>query len=169
MTLVKCKECGHQISTFANICPKCGAPRRAFISKQSSIPRQKKVSKGAVVFLIFLFLLIIVLTFKYGFQGSSDKRSSTKNIKLSSALSYLNEMNEVKWIDIDDNDVYIGFDPLPSDYKIVCKAAALNGNKAINFGVHVWAINASKYHKGWRPGDGTYYYETTARYGKIQD
>jgi hypothetical protein len=169
MTIVKCKECGHQLSSFANICPNCGAPKSAFISNQSSIPRQKKRSKGAAVFLIFILFIIIVFTFKYGFQGSSDKRSSTKNVKLSSALSYLNEINEIKWVDIYDNDVYIGFDPLPSDYKIVCKAAALHGNKAINFGVHVWAINARKYQKGWRPGDGTYYYETTARYGKIQD
>ena len=49
---------------------------------------------------------------------------------------------------------------------MVIKGAAIAGNKAINFGVHVWAIKASE--KGWRPGDGHFYKEVTARYGKIE-
>ena len=169
MTLVKCKECGNQVSTFANTCPKCGAPKSAFISKQSSIPRQKKRSIWAWLLAIFILTIIIIFTIKYSFQGSIEKRDPIPNAGLSNALSYLNKVTEIKWVDIDNNNVYIGFNPLPSDYKILCKAAALHGNNAINFGVHVWAIDASKYQKGWRPGNGTYYYEVTARYGKIKD
>jgi RNA polymerase subunit RPABC4/transcription elongation factor Spt4 len=26
MALIKCKECGHEVSTTANACPNCGAP-----------------------------------------------------------------------------------------------------------------------------------------------
>ncbi|MGM9746988.1 MAG: zinc ribbon domain-containing protein [Paludibacteraceae bacterium] len=26
MALIKCKECGHEVSDLANVCPNCGAP-----------------------------------------------------------------------------------------------------------------------------------------------
>jgi len=162
MALHACKECGKDISTKAKECPHCGAPVKETTHSKT----------GCLVLILSAVIVLIFFIFSNYFVGdsqhTSSKRSSNDNIKLKSALNYLNEINEVKWIDIDGNDVYIGFEPLPSDYKIICKSAALNGNRAINFGVHVWAIDASKYHKGWRPGDSPFYYTITARYGKIE-
>ena len=56
---------------------------------------------------------------------------------------------------------------LPKDLRAIINAAAIWGNKAYGFGVHVWAVDAR--YKGWRPGDGPFYCEATARYGKIED
>ncbi|WP_394854470.1 zinc-ribbon domain-containing protein [Shewanella xiamenensis] len=33
MALVKCKECGEQVSTKAKSCPKCGAKRLCFLNQ----------------------------------------------------------------------------------------------------------------------------------------
>ena len=44
--------------------------------------------------------------------------------------------------------------------------AATLGNKATDFGVHVWALNGKQ--KGWRPTDGGFLESVTARYGKLQ-
>jgi len=94
-------------------------------------------------------------------------KKNEREEKIKSALNYLDEaVKEIQWIEIEGNTVYIGFKALPEDYVLIIKGAALRGNKAIDFGVHVWAISAE--HRGWRPGKGPYYGEATARYGKIQ-
>jgi hypothetical protein len=84
-----------------------------------------------------------------------------------SALEYLEkEVEEIQWVEIVRNTAYVGFDPLPNDWEIVIKAAAITANRASDFGFHVWAVRASD--RGWRPGDGPYYGTVTARYGKIE-
>jgi len=106
------------------------------------------------------------------YSSSSKKSSSTssngnsKESKIKKELTYLNDITEIAWYEVDDNDVFIGFSPIPNDWKTILKGAALRANKKINFGVHVWALNSNQ--KGWRPGDGRYIGEVTARYGKIE-
>jgi len=92
--------------------------------------------------------------------------SSGYGEKLKERLDYLNKVKEIIWIDIENNDVYIGFDPVPDDWKLVAQMAALHGNNKIGFGVHVWAIHTRQ--RGWRPGTGGYLGEYTARYGSIE-
>ena len=86
---------------------------------------------------------------------------------LKSSLQYLTGIDEVEWIDFDKNNVYIGFERRPADLAAIVNAAAVIGNRAYGFGVHVWAVNAKR--PGWRPGDGPYYCEATARYGELKD
>ena len=86
---------------------------------------------------------------------------------LKSRLEYLKDIPEIAWVEFDGNNVYIGFKKRPSDLRTIVNAAALWGNKAYGFGVHVWAVEARL--RGWRPGEGPYYCEATARYGKVQD
>lgn len=101
--------------------------------------------------------------------GQQAPKESTSNPTAESALSYLmQEVKEIKWIDIDSNNAYIGFNPVPRDWNMIIRGAALVANKATDFGFHVWAIDASKYNKGWKPGDGSYLGEVTARKGKIE-
>jgi len=95
-----------------------------------------------------------------------EQRQARQNTLLREALEYLNDIQEIAWWEIDGNDVYVGFASWPSDGEIILMAAALAGERAINFGCHVWGVRAEK--RGWRPGDGHYYAEVTARYGKIQ-
>ena len=91
---------------------------------------------------------------------------STKESTIRNAIKYAKDIKEIKWIEIDDNDIYVGFKPVPSDWKPIIIGIALSGNKAINYGVHTWAVNSGQ--KGWRPGQGSYIGKVTARYGKIQ-
>ena len=103
-------------------------------------------------------------------NGDSNTKSSStisRENKIRSELSYLmTEVDEIEWIEVDSNVVYVGFEPLPSDWEMIIKGAALRANRAIGSGAHVWAVKAAN--KGWRPGDSSYYGEVTARYGKIE-
>ena len=46
---------------------------------------------------------------------------------------------------IDNNNLYVYFSDLPTDYKSIMRSWALQGNFAIDFGVHVWAVPADCY------------------------
>jgi len=121
---------------------------------------------------LFLSLCLILLTVTIATAGIdwSIEKSTNRALKIHKVLQgfeFETEVPEIAWIDIDDNDIYIGFTSLPLDYATLLKAIALNCNWEINFGVHVWAVDAK--YKHWRPGDSSYYFETTARYGKIED
>ena len=91
----------------------------------------------------------------------------TNPAALKHELAYLQNIPEVSWVEFDENDVYIGFNERPSDLRLIMSSAALIGNRAYGFGVHLWAVKATQ--RGWRPGKGSYYCECTARYGKIKD
>jgi hypothetical protein len=111
----------------------------------------------------FAFELFFVITLSLPGIAVAAEKSSV----LRSALSYLNDINEIAWVDIEDNNVYIGWKSIPPDFSVINRGAAFQGNKALDFGVHVWSVKAAQ--RGWRPGAGPYLCETTARYGKVQD
>ena len=90
--------------------------------------------------------------------------------KLRKALAYLKHeevLPEIAWVEFDGNDVYIGFRDLPLDWRNICENAAFKGNRATDFSVHVWAVDAKR--RGWRPGDKGYYDCITAYNGRIDD
>ena len=94
----------------------------------------------------------------------SIKGPSSQASVLKEQLAYLLSVSEVAWVDIYDNNVYVGLNAVPQDLGLIVGAAALHGNRAINFGVHVWAVN-SNFRES--PLDG-YRCSATARYGKVQ-
>lgn len=86
---------------------------------------------------------------------------------LKQRLGYLKDRDEVCWVEIEDNNVYIGFSTRPPDLTTILRAAAFRGNRAIDFGVHVWGAGCTK--PGWRPGGRALWWQNvTARYGKIE-
>jgi hypothetical protein len=91
--------------------------------------------------------------------------SSAESDKLASSLAYLNDVEEIAWMDIEGNNVYLGFTKTPSDLRPFVHAVALAGNQATGFGVHVWAVVGEK---GWRPGQPGLLCESTARYEQIE-
>ena len=118
-------------------------------------------------------------------EGSSS--NSTQSVReqaielsreqvIASTLSYLNGSEpydatkklipELQWIDIKSNNVYLGFSVPPSDVDWIVKGAALKCNLAIDFGCHVWAVDARD--RPFVAGEGRYYQEATARNGKVQ-
>ena len=119
------------------------------------------------VILGLLVVLYIVGSLSDG-SSSSTKSSSSSNKEtiLKTKLNYLNDIEAISWWEVDDNDVYINFTDLSYNWKAAIRMAATLGNKATDFGVHVWALNGKE--KGWRPGDSGYLENVTARYGKLQ-
>ena len=80
-------------------------------------------------------------------------------------LAYLTSIPEVDWVKFDDNNVYVGFSSYPTDGNLIIKFAAVNGNEAINFGCHVWAVHANQANNPPYYGtmSGKLYDEATAR------
>ena len=150
MALVKCKECGKEISNTAKTCPNCGAV-------------QKKSGFGCltiILIIVALGVLLAVFASLFSSKPPAANNGPSNATKLKTALTYLTEkVPEIDWVEFQDNDVYIGFNKRPDDLDAVLAAAALNGNRAINFGVHVWAVDSKQKH--WRPGKGPYWKEVT--------
>ena len=86
---------------------------------------------------------------------------------LRAELKYLNDIPEIQWWEVVQNKVFMSFSPVPNNYEIIIRDAALKGNKKIDFGVHVWAVKNQP--AGWRPGHSPYLGEVTARYGKFEE
>ena len=118
---------------------------------------------------VFIFLLVVfaigVINDETSTSGNSSSSSNRETI-LKEKLNYLNDMEAVSWWEVDGNDVFINFHDLSFNWKAAIRMAATLGNRATDFGVHVWALNGKQ--RGWRPGDGGYLENVTARYGKLQ-
>src|ERR1035438_1889223 len=56
MALIKCTECGQDISTEAKMCPHCGKPNTPIVIEQ------KQKGKNGWKFLLALFVFIIILS-----------------------------------------------------------------------------------------------------------
>ena len=178
MAMVKCKECGEKISSKASSCPSCGAPIK-----------KKRSGCGILIIAVFVLFLIGVLlpdnkpapssnnassqdpkveasrTSYIGHIECTLSNGSAREAAIRDALTHLKEVSEIVWIEIDRNTVYLGFSERFVDLSIVTKGVALRANEAISFGAHAWAVDAK--HRGWRAGDGSYWFEATARNGQI--
>ena len=85
---------------------------------------------------------------------------------LAKRLAYLKDLPEISWVKFDDNNVYIGFNTRPSDLRMIVNAAAIHGNRALGFGVHVWAVR--DFQMDFHPRWDSSYCTATARHGKLQ-
>lgn len=100
--------------------------------------------------------------------GSNTENShSSREGLLRERLQYLSEIEEVSWWIVDDNSVYIGFNTICSDLKQICNAAAFHGNKTIDFGCHVYALDAKDYPYATN-SNFRHVYSATYRHGKMQ-
>jgi hypothetical protein len=93
-----------------------------------------------------------------------------ENILRRELKDFFMDIPEVKWVRFKENTVYVGFDPYPIDGVSILRGAALHGNKAINFGCHIWAVHVDQQNNAPYYGtlDGKWYKEVTARYGKFE-
>ena len=60
MALIKCPECGADISEKASACPKCGCPLD--ITKQVMSDAKKKKNKKVIIFFLVVLAFIMILS-----------------------------------------------------------------------------------------------------------
>ena len=82
---------------------------------------------------------------------------------LEERLSYLNTTFGISWVVFDKNSVYIGFETVDNDLGMIVRGAAVQGNKAYGFGVHIYAVDANK--GDWKTAP--HYCTATARHGRV--
>ncbi len=165
-----CPHCRERVNAKATRCSHCSgeiAPTGAMVLGGLGF----LVLMGLMICFVVWFVGIIVAPCNAISRSVSSTQAPTppaRQAVLAARLSYLNAIPDIRWVEIDGNNVYIGFREVPADLKNICRAAAANGNRAIGFGVHVWAVPAPAFSRGWRPGDGPYYYEVTVRHGEVE-
>ena len=100
-----------------------------------------------------------------------QSRKSTDEAILQRELEgFFMDIPEVVWCKFVGNTIYVGFETYPHDGEAILMGAALYGNKAINFGCHVWAVHADQKnnHPYYGTFSGKWYDEVTARYGRFE-
>ena len=114
MSLVKCHECGSEISSAATSCPKCGAPTKLSTDthKQSTTPASQAINTrlqdalwrvarkaGAILFIgVCALVYVAYLTVK----GPSSTGAPANSSSHSAALSNANSSDEPKLFNIGD-------------------------------------------------------------------
>jgi len=68
MALIKCKECGHEISDEALVCPNCGKPQR---DKAPAV----SLSRQMTVYAVSLFLPPFGLWYAWKYLRQKDQKS----------------------------------------------------------------------------------------------
>lgn len=86
--------------------------------------------------------------------------------RLKVSMDYLADIEEVRWVEIEHNTIYIGVDSLPNDAAAIVRGAALRGNGVIDFGCHVYMAAAPA---GWRPGQPAKFATASARHGRVEE
>ena len=110
---------------------------------------------------VVIVLIFVAVSFAF---SPTIVRAETKQEKLARTLAYLKKIPEITWISFEGNSVYIGWKERPGDIRAVVGAAAFHGNRAINFGVHLYNYDASRFP---RPTNGPLFFCTaTVRHGK---
>ena len=62
MTLIKCSECGKEVSDKATNCPNCGAP-----VNRTNIDKEITAGKKVAIFCIVILLIAIICAFVFGY------------------------------------------------------------------------------------------------------
>lgn len=105
MALIKCLECGREVSDLASICPGCGAPIAALGSTPSSVHPQKrrsfKVEWLVLAGVLVLGVVVLLITGLRPWPGETVQQATTRRAEMRSArdaISYCDkryaEMNQ---------------------------------------------------------------------------
>ncbi len=142
MALIKCSECGADISDKASACPKCGCPLN--ITKQIISDTKKKQSKKIITTIIICFAIIIVLAVSIGLIKHSNtpanvavkliKKDFGKGIIVES-IYYNSEINGciIKFsLDGEDNTATVHLDDKTVGYQSVFDELNEKSDRAVN-------------------------------------
>lgn len=140
MALIKCSECGADISEKASACPKCGCPLA--VTKQVISDAKKKKRKKIFIFLtvaltIIIILLVGIFFVKYNNNPGNTavrliKKDFGNNISVDS-IYYNSEINGciVKfWVNGEDNTATVHLDDKTVGYQSVMNEYTKKSNSA---------------------------------------
>lgn len=100
MALIKCKECGKEISNQAKLCPNCGAPTEKFNQKKKT--NNKIIIGGILGIVVVTTIIIVVVSIMSGIR-SKQKSYIYGNEAINILLDYknriLNEEDAYKQLD----------------------------------------------------------------------
>lgn len=155
--LKPCRACKLAVASDATFCPHCGAPR--------PVP-----AVWPAVFALGALLLLAGTCFFGGGDGDQAPATSVddrRTERIRARLAFLDSVPEIAWVEVEGNEVYIGWRELPPDLRAVVNFAAAHANEAIRFGAHVYsALNVAP---GWRPGQPGFICSASARGGRVTD
>lgn len=127
MALIKCPECGREISDQAAACPQCGFPisaARSEPAEESAPPAPvttatagKSSAKGCgtALLIVFLgFIALVVMVFVLGTSGSKDTKIDPQ------AVAYVNATNYIK------SNYYSD-----AEFDRASRSITINGNSAV--------------------------------------
>lgn len=81
MALIKCKECGHEVSDKASMCPNCGCPIESLgAAKEEVMYEEPKKTKGWIWALIVAVLLCILVGGYYGYAHYANSEDEVDSI-----------------------------------------------------------------------------------------
>ena len=157
MAIQVCAECGKDVSTTAKSCPHCGAPQK------------KSGGTLGAVFLIVLAVFVIV-NFMGGFgnspkshmrdSGPSSSRTTNPSRSLQSVLGpFFRDIPVVQWVVYNGDELYVGFRAnydysKPEPLKLIMGNAARLAYDAGHRGFELWAVDATRTDRTWRPENG---------------
>lgn len=79
MSLVKCNECGKEISNKANSCPHCGCPLSSVPQKTSSLKKQQPQKKRSHIILFSVIILLCFIAYLTSYLPGSSYTPSTES------------------------------------------------------------------------------------------
>ena len=89
------------------------------------------------------------------------------NTALRERMQYLNDLDEVSWMDFDGGEVYVGFNTRPPDLGLTMASAVAATSEAHgNRKVRLVAVDGGA--PGWRPGDGPIFCSATIQLGSAK-
>lgn len=65
MALIKCHECGREISDQANVCPQCGAPARSLARPAAVQQREAAAAGGGLGWGVVILAAVVMLGFMF--------------------------------------------------------------------------------------------------------
>ena len=96
MSLIKCPECGKEVSDKASTCPNCGGPLTPSVqnapTKDASVKPQKK-GHGCLIMIIVFLLISIAVSIAVS-QGAKDMEKHPEKYDDSIAAKYIDVTNE---------------------------------------------------------------------------
>lgn len=152
MAMIKCKECGKEISDKAVNCPNCGCPITPIMQQTvQPVIQQKPKKKGsclATILIVFGILIFIgVITPSSGDKDKEKQSAQIDNIQKEDAIEKTNKKIDNTFIQSGEiysgNNVIISVQGYDSNDSYITIPFLIENNSTLNLGfnAHAYSIN----------------------------